>query len=412
MPHGDFRAVLGDMARPGLLSQDERLERIRPGENPYITGTSLPANSPVFFGRVQVLHEILAVLRKSPKPGCVSLLGERRIGKSSLLNQVCQALEPESGLVVVHATAQDWNQESQQHFFSRLHQAVADAVGEEAGGETGDYPRFRDFIYSLARASGYRFVLAIDEFEAMAGNKHFDADFFSNLRALGDKPEYRFGYLISSRRPLEELCREHRIESSSFWGIFGSTQVLGLLSATESRGLVVEPLTRSLPPARRPDPLPLWRNEIEPRTGEHPALIQMVAAALWSALDGVYPFDPSKVRIHPYLEDLWQRRSPEEQAVLIRAATGQKLHPNAVVSDLTQRGLLTGQGKPFSFEFNKLIRSHLPKGKSAAQVVDELEKGAGRLNKWFEVLEKLAGTLGRLWKAFRNPGSGEEGADK
>jgi AAA+ ATPase superfamily predicted ATPase len=42
----------------------------------------------------------------------VSLLGERRIGKSSLLNQVVQALNAEENMVVIHATAQDWNQHS------------------------------------------------------------------------------------------------------------------------------------------------------------------------------------------------------------------------------------------------------------------------------------------------------------
>jgi hypothetical protein len=42
-------------------------------------------------------------------------------------------------------------------------------------------------------------VLILDEFEVMAGNPHFDAMFFTNLRALADQPEYRFGFLRRDR---------------------------------------------------------------------------------------------------------------------------------------------------------------------------------------------------------------------
>jgi hypothetical protein len=159
------------------------------------------------------MHEILSVLRRPGKPGCVSLLGERRIGKSSLLNQIYQALAAEPNLVSIHATAQDWDQSSQKHFYTHLQRAISAAAGQAVPSEATDYPSFRDFVHSLAR--DYRFMLIIDEFEEMAGNPNFDSDFFSNLRALADRPEYRFGYLISSRRPLKELCRTHDIASSS-----------------------------------------------------------------------------------------------------------------------------------------------------------------------------------------------------
>ena len=49
-PTGDFKAQLGHPENPGLLNQEARLARIRPGRNPYVTGTALPGNSPVFFG--------------------------------------------------------------------------------------------------------------------------------------------------------------------------------------------------------------------------------------------------------------------------------------------------------------------------------------------------------------------------
>lgn len=47
----DFRAQLGAAHNSGLLTVTERLERIIPEVNPYVTGSSLEANSPVSFGR-------------------------------------------------------------------------------------------------------------------------------------------------------------------------------------------------------------------------------------------------------------------------------------------------------------------------------------------------------------------------
>jgi hypothetical protein len=226
---GDFKGQLGDANQPGLSTPEQRLARLAVGVNPYVTGTSLPGDSPVFFGREQALGEVLGTLRRPERPGCVSVLGERRIGKSSLLNQLYQALAANPGLVSVHATAQNWNHDSQQYFYAKLHACLAHALGLKGERPVEDYPGLRDFLLNQAK-QGRRFVLMIDEFEIMVGNPAFDAYFFSNLRALADRPEYRLGFLISSRRPLKELCDDHKIEASSFWNIFGVTKVLGLLA--------------------------------------------------------------------------------------------------------------------------------------------------------------------------------------
>ncbi len=58
-------------------------------------------------------------------------------------------------------------------------------------------PDARPTIGSIGRA--------MVEFEKMAGNKNFNAEFFSNLRTLGDRPEYALGYLLASSQPLEWL---------------------------------------------------------------------------------------------------------------------------------------------------------------------------------------------------------------
>ena len=84
----NLTAQLGNSQTPGMLSKEQRLTQIQPGQNPYICGASLPGNSAVFYGRGYELGGTISVLDNPHKPGNVSILGERRIGKSSLLNQV------------------------------------------------------------------------------------------------------------------------------------------------------------------------------------------------------------------------------------------------------------------------------------------------------------------------------------
>jgi hypothetical protein len=398
--NSDFWARLGNSNNPGLLPPRERLKQIRRGQNPYVTGTPLPCNSPVFFGRAQNLHEILSVLRRPEKPGCVSVLGERRIGKSSLLNQVFQALAHEPGLVAIRATAQNWSQASQGHFYAGLQHAIAQAADTSLVQTTHDYPGFRDFIHSLCREHSYRFVLILDEFEVMAGNPQFDAGFFFNLRALGERPEYRFRYLIASRRPLDELSQEHRIEASSFWNIFGLKQVLGLLTEEEAQALITEPMQRSLSPRERPDdPVRLWQERILPFTGHHPALIQMVAASYWDGQDGGYEPDRRHITmgVRDYPEDLWSRRSCEEKELLIRAAHGYSPNTGRVFHDMVQRDLLTEQGQPFCELFREVIKDSL-KGKSVKQALKELKKECKRKKRrrwdtWLEWANKILDLL-------------------
>lgn len=400
---GDFKAQLGHSENCGLLNQEARLARIQPSQNPYVTGAALPSNSPVFFGRMQILHEILSVLRRPDKPGCVSLLGERRIGKSSLLNQIYQALEKEPSLVSIHANTQNWNQESQQNFFAQLQQAIVQAISQTVCDRARDYRGFRDFILALTQDHHFRFVLILDEFEVMAGNPNFNTDFFRNMRALGNEPEFCFGYLVSSRRPLKELCRNNKkIDESSFWNIFDPREIVGLFSEQEARNLVIEPFQRSLSSDKQPDLGQLWRDHIKPLSGHHPALIQIVTARYWNARDRSYDPDLASIamNIREYLEDFWYQRNREELGILIRAADN-RLPPSPIATNLIRRGLLTEDRRPFSSLFKEIITESIPKGKSLLEVVQDLERGAEHANKLFEQMVNLAEAAGKIYAAFK-----------
>ena len=124
-PITNFTAQLGNKNNPGFLPKEQRLTQIKPGQNPYVCGSSLQGNSAVFYGRGRELGGILGMLGNPDKPGNVSILGERRIGKSSLLNQIYQVLATVPNVVTIHTTMQDWSVDSQATFFSQLHQAIS-----------------------------------------------------------------------------------------------------------------------------------------------------------------------------------------------------------------------------------------------------------------------------------------------
>ncbi len=390
-----FHTVLGNQNHRGFLPQVERLETIQPGENPYVTGQALPGNSPVFFGREQILHEIASSLRRS-QPACISLVGERRIGKSSLLNQLRETLSREERIITIYSNAQAWGPVTTEQFFHDLHQVISAVLPKSTDDEIWDYPTFRHFIEATA-AGNYRFVFMVDEFEEMADNPEFDHFFFSNLRELGYDPVFAFGFLLFSRIPLQVLCRQcHKIKSSSFWNIFGFPHVLGLLQINEAEALVQTPCRRSLPIHPPVDSVEVFRG-----AGLHPAFIQLVMSDFWYAKEGNYTPDKDRIMagLTAYFRDLWIYRTREEWQVLIRIASGDSVMDAPALLDLRQRGLITSDGNLFSPLFGKVIKELLP-GKDLKKALKKIANGVEKSTDFFDQVVTIAEKFGRVRSAF------------
>jgi hypothetical protein len=312
----DFIAQLGNTQHQGLLSLEQRLATLLVGQNPYITGASLPPNSPLFFGRQPELHDILSVLRQPNKPSSVSILGERRIGKSSLLNQIFQALNKEDKLCAVFATAQNFSELTEQTFFKSLKQSISQVVHPDLiENEAVSYDNLRDYIHSLAK-QGYRFVIMIDEFEKLSANPNFNTSFFSHLGALGERPEFRLGYVIASRHALKELCRSHKIEESSFWNIFGTQKILGLLNEKEASDIWTKSMLFTLSNKITEQYLINNLHNVTDLSGYHPLFIQIIASESWNAWLGGFNISKIelKVNLRQFMEDLFYQRSQENKA--------------------------------------------------------------------------------------------------
>ncbi len=348
-PITNFTAQLGNSQNPGFLPKAQRLTQIQPGQNPYVCGSSLRGNSAVFYGRGRELGGILGVLGNPDKPGSVSILGERRIGKSSLLNQLYQALAAIPHFVTIHTTMQGWSIDSQATFFSQLHQAISEALQIESS-SIDDFAGFRDFIRDYAK-KGFRFVLMIDEFDKMTDNPYFDATFFSNMRALGERHEYQFAYMLSSYAPLSDICHEGGIKESKFWNIFGREYTLGLLAKEEAAQLIQEPMQRSLNNDFE------QTQEIFAYSGYHPAFIQIVASEYWTAHHLGFDVNSDAIQqtLRHYYQDLWQHRTETERDLLLKIAQHETPRNNATLDKLRQRGLVDADNQLFARFFEQVF---------------------------------------------------------
>jgi len=167
-----------------------------------------------FFGRKAELAALWGYLEKQSD---VSLVAERRMGKSSLLWYLKETAprQPQFEYLDMEAVS------SADEFFSRLAEML------KADGETA-----RDLERALSKRS---LVLSLDELDHAVNNPAFPDDFFHILRALSQAPGLTL--VVATKARLADL-RDWGNIVSPFPNIF-PTVPLGLMPDDEARELLV-----------------------------------------------------------------------------------------------------------------------------------------------------------------------------
>jgi hypothetical protein len=176
------------------------------------------------------------------------------------------------------------------------------------------------------------------------------------------------------------------------------------LQAAEAEQLALEPMRKSLNKPIKPESF--WGF-----TGSHPAFVQMVMDSAWNSWSGDFTPDLNRIRngLHPYYADLWQSRTAEECALLLKLAGNKPVKENSTLVELRQRGLVSQENKLFCQAFSRLIVSEwLPKGKSLEMVLQETEEGLGKGSKFFNTLMEMAKKAGQVKKAFVDGGDSDD----
>ena len=221
----------------------------RQTDNPFFNRQRI-TDPAYFYGREKAVEAMYSAIATRQ---CRSIVGERKMGKSSLLTHLSctkslhnHGFDPEKFVFIyvdMEGMANIAYEEFWPELLDRLEMALPDSQ-EKLRDQVGDlamqaevrFSQVRRVLRRLDRA-GLTVVMMLDEFESLAGNEAFNASFYGELRSLAG--ELGVVYITASKRSLYDLTYQHADTlSSPFFNIF-SEEPLDLMSYDESEALLM-----------------------------------------------------------------------------------------------------------------------------------------------------------------------------
>ncbi len=371
--------------------------------NPFTFGN--PIREPErFIGRTEEIRQITNRLLSSARES-TSIVGERRIGKTSLLKYLTNPEVAESfGLkrgeyCLVYIDFQGLNDITPQRFWQRVLRLMARTMENIKRKEQfkqlskEEYIDFFDLedLFMEIGDDGIHVVLLMDEFEYVTQNPNFDSDFFGGLRSLAI--HYNLSLVPATRRELVELCHSDEIKGSPFFNIF-ATVILKPFTPEETDRLIQRYANTAGLEFSSEEILFMKRSG-----GGYPFFMQMIghylAAGKRNGLEGEELFQTAREafgqQAEPHFSYLWSHASESEKITLvsvialhankkdepksvITAEAVSKIYPHAPkdINNLVKRGSLVETGDEiflFSTSYNHWIALEL----SAAPGEEESE---------------------------------------
>jgi AAA+ ATPase superfamily predicted ATPase len=312
--------------------------------NPYFNRGAI-TDPAYFFGRKELLNHIYGALNV-PKPMNISIKGERRIGKSSLLNYLMhpevkrRALINPERFVFVLTDFLDYQPQDAADFIRTLHYYLClelERVGREDIScdahsileqvESFTLKQTRQLKDGLKRHlmrlkdAGYHIVFLIDEADSVFLRANLDYSVFDFMRSLADVSRYySVSYIIASRRPLREISKA--LESSRFHNIFAFYK-LGLFSHEEALELIRIPSQQAGVQFSSEE-----EKFILDLAGRHPLALQIVCYYLFEQktmshlVDTRALTDIAFAQMKSVMADWWEDSSNEERQALQAIAIG------------------------------------------------------------------------------------------
>jgi serine/threonine-protein kinase len=247
--------------------------------NPYLNRVAIKEPSQ-FFGRTREVARIFSRIG-APRPQSISVVGERRIGKSSLLQFInhpqirARNLDDAQSYIFVFIDLQQKRRLTLEEFFKGLFELIAKEVRDKA--ITKLLPGFDSLrgLLEKFRDTGRKLIVLFDEFDVITTNKTFDLEFYSFLRSIANN--YDVAYVTSSARDLQELCHTQLIADSPFFNIFTNV-FLRAFSPKEAFELIQQPS------ADAGLPLEHYARRITELAGYFPYFLQIACSAYFDHL--------------------------------------------------------------------------------------------------------------------------------
>jgi hypothetical protein len=326
-------------------------------ENPYRVGN--PIKDPdYFFGRG---HELESIFERIEKGECISLVGERRIGRTSLLWQVmnenvqAKYMGKDHGHPFVLIDCQ-LGVKTPEGFFCEAFRAIEELDGAfsfEAGDQIGYKRQVRNCLekFGAKRYGQQGLVVLLDEFEYIARGNGFPLDFFSFLRGI--VLNYDVCFVVATKTGLHECCRPE-IVGSPFFNIFVPLY-LGSFTEEEFDYFVAETSRRSGVSVYD------HKDTILDLAGRFPYFVQLACEHYFQALSAcgrLLPADHETIRqaytskVRGQFKYIWNNLDAMEKQTVCKLASGDRVTECPTTVTLTRKGYLVN-GRLLSSEFGK-----------------------------------------------------------
>jgi len=337
--------------------------------NPFFNRQRI--TSPTYFsGR---FHAIEALYSAIATRQCRSIVGERKMGKSSLLTHLyCPDSLHQHGFdpnqyAFVYIDLEGMANISREEFWPEIFDLLEEALPESqtdlrqrasqlAMQDNVRFMHARRLFRRIDRAN-ITVVMMLDEFESLATNEAFNAGFYGELRSLAG--ELGVVYITASKRSLYDLTYRHADTlSSPFFNIF-SEEAMGLLTREEAETLLQTFSAKN-------DHTPFSTAQIDAvitMAGTHPFFLQLAGYHLYTAVSDTplplaedSPLPEQAIRrfdaeAEDHFRYLWQQLDEEEKLAMQQGTVVEDLQ-----NRLQRKALLTADKRPFSQAFANFLK--------------------------------------------------------
>ena len=322
--------------------------------NPYLNRVMIKSPED-FFGRKKEVNRIYSRL-DAPHPQSIGVVGERRMGKSSLLNYVYhrknrrQAMQNYENAIFAYMDFQRSPDITVPKFIDILFSMFEFEEKKELPAVPSDknLDHLRDTIEALS-GKGKRVIILMDEFEMITNNEKFDMQFFSFLRFLANN--FKVAYVTSSAKDLQQLCHTKDIADSPFFNIF-SNLPLRPFGYDEAFELI------SVPSQREGIMLAPYAKQIIELSGFFPLYLQIACSSTFEFLLENRGAEPDwaeitrsyKEEVQPHYSFVWEKMDEASKEVVCRVAKGDGVgnKDRHIAEELSRRGYLREDGGKFA----------------------------------------------------------------
>ncbi|MEO0969528.1 MAG: AAA-like domain-containing protein [Cyanobacteria bacterium J06639_18] len=256
-----------------------------PPLNPFVAAGML-TDTRLFVGRKDELRTIISKM-SAAQPTSVNVVGERRIGKSSLLHHFFQTWEQlvanPSNYVVIYLSLQDVS--SQEDFYLAVAQKLLNRPVVKTQAVLTNALQVRPlnrqtFSLAIAEFKKQRLlpVLCLDDFRTLFKYpQEFNDGFYDKLRSLMDQNQLML--VIASRKELSFYSRRDKLTSSFF--NLGHTLRLGEFTKDEVKDLF--DLSANTIAGAQVSLSVDEQHLMQKLGGNHPFLLQLAGSLVWEA---------------------------------------------------------------------------------------------------------------------------------